>query len=91
MEDIMTPVNPNDVLDPTLDLSYFEQGFVSLTDGNLKLKETSYYVDLNDLTKVYRQKNYIYRCKWPEGGMITARFMNPNATFEFVEVARWSR
>lgn len=77
-------VDPNDVLDPTVELRNFNDGFVSLTREEMKLNETSFFVDLNDLTKVYKQENTIYRCKWPEGGMITTRFMNQNSSFEFV-------
>lgn len=84
MDNTMTAVDPNDVMDPTVDLSHFEQGFVELTDETLKLKETSYYVDLNNLNNVYRQVSFIYRCRWAGGGSIVARYMNPNSTLEFV-------
>lgn len=47
MEKGAAVVDPNDVLDPTVELRNFNDGFVSLTREEMKLNETSFFVDLN--------------------------------------------
>lgn len=83
-QDHMVPVDPNNVTDPTPELKDFNEGFVSIVHENMKLKETSFYVDLNQCENVYKKEEFIYRCRWPGGGSITTRIMKAEDRFQYV-------